>query len=429
MRLLIQSIFSANIDTTVIFGTLGDGIYNCVVQVTDEAGNTSDALNLTEFVVETTSPTVESTVLDVSGTQGSTFDILVSFSENVSNVDISDFEFIKTDNTDPAAPITSSAGTITKVEAFDELFGTSTGDIADDTTTGTISGQYFKVSVGVAAGNITTTDIIFTFNTLSDTDTTKIIEDSAGNDIDLVNSGTNYTLNVDIDTSTTVITNATIVGSTLVLTSSVELKSANATGGGGFTVTGSDSTVYTITSVDVNGSTITITLDSSVTPTNNGTYSYAPDSALSVINIHDVSLGDITDAIYKPDFTIDIDDSKSFTAASDAFFLYLYRQHEDGGVEITDGVLGQAIFGGVNNVEATKGRVQAGLDGGYLDFDGSDSFTAASDAFFLYLYRQHEDGGVEITDGVLGQSIFGGVNNVEATKRRIDALIAAIPTE
>ena len=175
-----------------------------------------------------------------------------------------------------------------------QSFSTTPDPEVSTTDDSVISGQYFKVSVAATAGNITTTDIIFTFNTLSDTDTTKIIEDSAGNDIDLVNSGTNYTLNVDIDTSTTVITNATIVGSTLVLTSSVELQSTNTTGGGGFSVTGSDSTVYTITSVDVNGSTITITLDSSVTPTDNGTYSYDPDStsALSVINIHDVSLDD-----------------------------------------------------------------------------------------------------------------------------------------
>ena len=69
-------------------------------------------------------------------------------------------------------------------------------------------------------------------------------------------------------------------------------------------------------------------------------------------------------------------------------------------MDITDGVLGQSIFGGVNNVLATKAHVQDGIDGGYLDFDGSEDFTAASDAFFLYLYRQDEDGGVDITDGV-----------------------------
>ena len=170
---------TASTNTTVTFDPLDDGTYDCIAFVTDGANNTSAPLNLTQFVVETTDPTVESTVLDGSGAQGTAFNILVSFSESVSNVDISDFEFIKTDNTDSSNPITSSAGTITKVEAFDELFGTSTGDIADDTTTGTISGQYFKVSVAATAGNITTTDIIFTFNTLSDTDTTKIIEDSA----------------------------------------------------------------------------------------------------------------------------------------------------------------------------------------------------------------------------------------------------------
>ena len=50
-------------------------------------------------------------------------------------------------------------------------------------------------------------------------------------------------------------------------------------------------------------------------------------------------------------------------------------------------------------------------------------------SFMTFKYVQNQDGGVDITDGVLGQSIFGGVNNVLATKGRIDALIASIPTE
>ena len=61
-----------------------------------------------------------------------------------------------------------------------------------------------------------------------------------------------------------------------------------------------------------------------------------------------------------------------------------------------------------------------------MDFDQSGDFYAASDAFFLYLYRQNQDGGVDITDGVLGQAIFGGVNNVLATKTRIDNYIQGI---
>ena len=230
---------TASTNTTVTFDPLDDGTYNCIAFVTDGANNTSAPLNLTQFVVETKDPTVKSTVLDEPGvTQGKIFDVKVSFSELVQNVDTTDFDFIKTDNTDPSNPTTSSAGTIKKVEAFDELFGTSTGDSTDDTTTTTtISGRYFLVSVEANSGIKTETDITFTFSTLSTT--TGTITDSSNKSIDLVNSGTDYTVAVDINTSTPSITNAIIVDNKLVLTSPPELTT---TGGGGFVVTGKDET-------------------------------------------------------------------------------------------------------------------------------------------------------------------------------------------
>ena len=148
---------------------------------------------------------------------------------------------------------------------------------------------------------------------------------------------------------------------------------------------------------------------------------------IEIKTLSDNALDSIAEGtIYGPPFTIDFDGSGDSLAASDAFFLYLYAQDEDGGVDITDGVLGQAIFGGVNNVLATKKRIYELEALGYLDFDQSGDFYAASDAFFLYLYRQNQDGGVDITDGVLGQAIFGGVNNVLATKTRIDNYIQGI---
>ena len=496
--------------------------------------------------IDTLHPKTESTSLVTPGTQTTTFDVDVTFSESVNNVDISDFEFIEIDDTDPANTITSSVGTITKVEAHSYSSFSDTDPSTTTTTTDTLSGRYFKVSINpnedingtytfaVLSTSITdqggnsfqmstndTFDVVVNINriptltsvsitnpsvtpkteefkinvvfsevvysvniedfqftdgstsvasitkvevfdsafnssSISTTDTTEVsgqyfsvsidpnddlnsngtpavtytfevlssegIIDEASNSFDGMD-GEATTLDVEVDTVTPLILDAEIVNKTLVLTSSISLKTSSVIGAGGFAVKGSDSTVYTVYSVAVSGTTITLTFAAGTNPKKRGTYSYTKNSTLTIQTSASNALAKIEGADYGPDFTLDFDGSKSFTAASDAFFLYLYTQNQDGGVDITDGVLGQSIFGGVNNVLATKAHVQDGIDGGYLDFDGSEDFTAASDAFFLYLYRQDEDGGVDITDGVLGQAIFGGVNNVPATKTRIDNYI------
>ena len=102
-----------------------------------------------------------------------------------------------------------------------------------------------------------------------------------------------------------------------------------------------------------------VTLLPGPAPRERGTYEYKfttnPD--IEIKTLSDNALDSIAEGtIYGPPFTIDFDGSGDSLAASDAFFLYLYAQDEDGGVDITDGVLGQAIFGGVNNVLATKKR-------------------------------------------------------------------------
>ena len=348
------------------------------------------------------------------------FKVNVVFSEVVYGVNIEDFQFTYG---------TTSVASITKVEVFDSVFSSSSVSTTDTTE---VSGQYFRVSIDpnddLYTDTTATPPVTYIFEVLS----SEGIADGASHSFNGT-GGAATTLDVVIDTLNPVIINAKITNNKLVLTSTLAFDDATVVGSGGFAVTGENElTTYTVSIVTVSDKTITITFSSDVTtPKERGTYSYTKDSSLTIQtkSTANTPLAKISNAEYKPDFTLDFDGSKSFTAASDAFFLYLYRQNQDGGVDITDGVLGQAIFGGVNNVLATKARVQAGIDGGYLDFDGSEDFTAASDAFFLYLYRQDQDGGVDITDGVLGQAIFGGVNNVPATKARVDSLIVSIPSE
>ena len=346
-------------------------------------------------------------------TQGKIFDVKVSFSELVQNVDTTDFDFIKTDNTDPSNPTTSSAGTIKKVEAFDELFGTSTGDSTDDTTTTTtISGRYFLVSVEANSG---IKDITFTFSTLSTT--TGTITDSSNKSIDLVNSGTDYTVAVDINTSTPSITNAIIVDNKLVLTSPLEFQnSSTTTGGGGFVVTGKDETdAYLISGVDVSGFTITITFDSLVTPANSGTYSYTPDGIFSVTTTHSVSLGDITDAVYEPDFDLDLDGSESYVASQDGLFLYLYTQTAK---PLADSAL-ELFIDSNSSLEDTKNNIDEAVTNNYIDLDGSGGYVASQDGLFLYLYTQTAK---PLADSAL-ELFIDSSSSLEDTKGNVNSLI------
>ena len=57
---------------------------------------------------------------------------------------------------------------------------------------------------------------------------------------------------------------------------------ASVIGAGGFAVTGSDSTVYTVYSVAVSGTTITLTFAAGTAPKKRGTYSYTKDSTLTI---------------------------------------------------------------------------------------------------------------------------------------------------
>ena len=135
--------------------------------------------------IDTLHPKTEATSLVTPGTQTTTFDVDVSFSESVNNVDISDFEFIKTDNTDPLNPITSSVGTITKVEAHSDSNFNDTDPSTTTTTTDTLSGRYFKVSVNPYDD----IDDTYTFKVLSNSitdDNTNLFEASSNDTFDVV---------------------------------------------------------------------------------------------------------------------------------------------------------------------------------------------------------------------------------------------------
>ena len=404
-----------DIDDTYTFTVLAGSIVDDATNTFETSSNDS----LSVAVDTERKPTLTS----VSDADPSTtlktgdFEINVEFSEVVYDVNKNDFQL-----TDGLA----SVGTITQVEAVDFDFDSKNPKVitTDDTT---ISGRYFIVSVDPDEGLLTESAVTYTFEVLS----SEGITDGVPKSFDGTDGATT-TLDITIDTLDPQIISSEIVSDKLVLTSSLSLGTASVTGDnvGGFTVYGAgETTSYNIAGVDVSGKTITITFTSGTAPRERGTYEYKfttnPD--IEIKTLSDNALDSIAEGtIYGPPFTIDFDGSGDSLAASDAFFLYLYAQDEDGGVDITDGVLGQAIFGGVNNVLATKKRIYELEALGYLDFDQSGDFYAASDAFFLYLYRQNQDGGVDITDGVLGQAIFGGVNNVLATKTRIDNYIQGI---
>ena len=131
-----------------------DGVTDYEFQVIDDKANSSsiedgasnalETSTLTGIIsatanisIDTTHPKTESISLVTSGTQASTFDVDVTFSESVNNVDIGNFEL--TDGT-------VSVGEITKVEVHSD---TNFNDTNPSTTTdqSTLSGRYFKISI------------------------------------------------------------------------------------------------------------------------------------------------------------------------------------------------------------------------------------------------------------------------------------------
>ena len=458
--------------------------------------------------IDTLHPKTESTSLVTPGTQTSTFDVNVTFSESVNNVDISDFEFIKTDNTDPLNPITSSVGTVTKVEVHSYSSFNDTDPSTTTTTTDTLSGRYFKVSINpnedindtytfkvlptsitdqsgnsfqtstndtfdvvvninriptltsvsitnpsvtpkteefkinivfsevvysvniedfqftdgtTSVGEITKVEVFdsaFNSSSISTTDTTEVsgqyfsvsidpnddlnsngtpavtytfevlssegIIDEASNSFDGMD-GEATTLDVEVDTLTPLILDAEIVNKTLVLTSSISLETASVIGAGGFAVTGSDSTVYTVYSVAVSGTTITLTFAAGTAPKKRGTYSYTKNSTLTIQTSASNALAKIEGAVYGTPLSLNFDEVAGFSA-NEALFLYLKTQKAyTPGPNTFTGLLDSPSLLGV--AEGNVADAIAGPQGSFLDLDGVGGYTS-NEGLFLYLKTQ-----------------------------------------
>ena len=391
-----------DIDDTYTFTVLAGSIVDDATNTFETSSNDS----LSVAVDTERKPTLTS----VSDADPSTtlktgdFEINVEFSEVVYDVNKNDFQL-----TDGLA----SVGTITQVEAADSNFNSKDPSVitTDDTTV--ISGRYFIASVDPDEGLLTESAVTYTFEVLS----SEGITDGVPNSFDGTDGATT-TLDITIDTLDPQIISSEIVNSTLVLTSSLALDGASVTGTGGFTVTGSDSTVYTVSSVVVSGTTITITLDlaAGTVPKKRGTYSYRKDTALNIKTSSNNALAEISSDPYGPDFTLDLDGSETFVPSQDAFFLYLYTQT---GATVSEDDLTQAVNGGIANLQATKDYVDEARNIGDLDFDKSESFVPSQDAFFLYLYTQT---GATVAEDDLTQAVNGGIANLEATKGYINSL-------
>ena len=160
--------------------------------IEDGAGNALGAQGLTDIIratadinIDTAHPKTESISLVTSGTQTSTFDVNVTFSESINNVDIGNFEF--TDGT-------VSVGEITKVEMHSD---TNFNDTNPSTTTdqSTLSGRYFKISIN-PVNDISST---YTFKVLPTS-----ITDNNGNIFQTSTDDDKLDINVDTEKAPTV---------------------------------------------------------------------------------------------------------------------------------------------------------------------------------------------------------------------------------
>ena len=298
------------------------------------------------------------------------FKINVEFSEVVYSVNIEDFQF--TDGS-------TSVASITKVEVFDSAFNSSSISTTDTTE---VSGQYFSVSIDPNddLNSNGTPAVTYTFEVLS----SEGIIDEASNSFDGMD-GEATTLDVEVDTLTPLILDAEIVNKTLVLTSSISLETASVIGAGGFAVTGSDSTVYTVYSVAVSGTTITLTFAAGTAPKKRGTYSYTKNSTLTIQTSASNALAKIEGAVYGAPLSLNFDEVAGFSA-NEALFLYLKTQKAyTPGPNTFTGLLDSPSLLGV--AEGNVADAIAGPQGSFLDLDGVGGYTS-NEGLFLYLKTQ-----------------------------------------
>ena len=390
-----------DIDDTYTFTVLAGSIVDDATNTFETSSNDS----LSVAVDTERKPTLTS----VSDADPSTtlktgdFKINVEFSEVVYGVNKSDFQF-----TDGSA----SVGTITQVEAVDFDFDSKNPKVITTNDT-TISGRYFIVSVDPDEGLLTESAVTYTFEVLS----SEGITDGVPNSFDGTDGATT-TLDITIDTLDPQIISSEIVSDKLVLTSSLALEGASVTGTGGFTVTGSDSVAYPVSNVDVNGTTITITLTlpaGTLFPTKRGTYLYNKDTLLTIETSSNNELANISSTAYGPPLSLSFDEVGGFTA-EEGLYLYLYTDDSYTPDDSTlRGLLADPLL-----QDLAEDNIDDAIAGGLLDFDGVGGYTA-EEGLYLYLYTDDS----YTPDNSTLRGLLADPLLQELTEDNIDAAIAA----
>ena len=239
---------------------------------------------------------------------------------------------------------------------------------------------------GLLTDSTATPPVAYTFEVLS----SEGITDAANNDFDKT-LGATPTLDIIVDTLDPSIIETEVIGNTIVLTLSLSVETASVTGTGGFTVTGSDSVAYPVSSVVVNGTTVTLTLPTGTTPTKRGTYSYSytQSTDIEIKTSSNNELADISSAAYGPPLSLNFDESfngdDGYTS-NKGLFLYLKTQKAyTPGTNTFTGLLASPSLLGV--AEGNVADAIAGPQGSFLDLDGVGGYTS-NEGLFLYLKTQ-----------------------------------------
>jgi hypothetical protein len=122
-------------NNTITFNALAPGAHtNCTVTVTDSSGNASNILDVNDFTIDTTAPTVDSIVrASANPTNATSVNFTVTFTENITGVNGGDFSLTTTGSV--AADINSvSGGPLVYTVNVNNISGTGTLrlDLIDD---------------------------------------------------------------------------------------------------------------------------------------------------------------------------------------------------------------------------------------------------------------------------------------------------------
>ena len=445
--------------------------------IADGASNSFDvtggAATTLDVIVNTSHPKTESISLVTSGTQTSTFDVDVTFSESVNNVGISNFEF--TDGT-------NQQGVIESITIYNSDF-TSEGTSTTDSSVA-LSGRYFRVSINPSDdinGTYTFT-VLSTSITDDDTNPFQMNTDDDNLDID-VNTNTRPTLTTLSITNPSVTPKneefkVNIVFSEVVYGVNIEdfqftygtTSVASITKVEVFDSVFSSSSVSTTDTTEVSGQYFRVSIDpnddlyTDTTATPPVTYifevlssegiadgaSHSFDATGGASTTLDVLIDTLNPTIINAKITnnklvltstlaletasvtgtggfavtgeneltpytvstVTVSDKTiTITFSSDVMPKErgIYSYDEDSSLTIQTKSTANTSLAKISNEEYKPDFT--------LDFDGSETFVPSQDAFFLYLYTQT---GATIAMDDLTQAVNGGDANLQATKDYVD---------